>query len=150
MTNFSVGTVGGNAIKIDIDTRVNMLLFSKREIKAAMKMGGKVVQKEARRLISSRAVSAPDGLPGYDTGAMSKSIKVTVGSGGGYVKVMPYKTPAMGKDYYPAYLIYGTNRGIEKRADFMQVAFKNKQWMIRQAIRAAFLKSLRAVPVGKY
>ena len=106
MTNFSVGTVGGNAIKIDIDTRVNMLLFSKREIKAAMKMGGKVVQKEARRLISSRAVSAPDGLPGYDTGAMSKSIKVTVGSGGGYVKVMPYKTPAMGKDYYPAYLIY--------------------------------------------
>jgi hypothetical protein len=150
MTDFSTGTVHGGAISIKVDTRINLLLFSKREIKAAMKMGGKVVQKEARRLISSRAVSAPGGLPGYDTGAMSKSIKVTTGSGGGYVKVMPYKTPAMGKDYYPAYLVYGTKRGLKKRQDFMQVAFQSKQWMIRQAIRAAFLRSLRAAPVGKY
>lgn len=121
------------------------LWFDKKELKAAIRKGGVVVQKESRRLIASRAISGAGDFPGYDTGAMSRSIKVKVGAGGGYAKVSPHKTPEMGKDYYPAYLVYGTSRGIEKRKDFIVQALDNKRMQIRMAIRLSMIKAIRAV-----
>jgi hypothetical protein len=119
--------------------------FDKRELKAAIRKGGAVVQKEARRLVARRAISGAGDFPGYDSGAMSRSIKVKVGSGGGYAVVMPFRTTEMGKDFYPPYLIYGTSRGLKKRKDFMQQALINKQAQIRLAIRLSIFRAIKGI-----
>lgn len=131
------------------DVRINIegldrIIFNKREIKSAFVKGGAVVRKESRRLIASRAISVAGQFPGYDTGAMSRAIQVKPGSGGGYVKIMPYKTAEMGKDFYPAFLMVGTSRGLKPRKDFMVQALDNKQSEIRAAIRASLRNALQA------
>lgn len=129
-------------VKISIKPSITRLWFEKRELKAVIRKGGRVVQKEARRLIAHRAISKPDQFPGYDSGAMSKSIKVTVGSGGGYAKVMPHKTAAM-EDYYPAFLHYGTRRGLKPRKNYMTEALAKKQGAIKRAIRRALVGAIK-------
>jgi hypothetical protein len=113
------------------------LIFNKRELKAAIRRGGGIIRLEARRLIARRAISKAGEFPGYDSGAMSRSIKVKVGSGGGYAAVMPYKTAEMGEHFYPAFLEYGTKRGLAPRENFMEVALINKRTQIKASIRAA-------------
>jgi HK97 gp10 family phage protein len=117
------------------------IIFNKREIKAAIRKGGGEVRKEARRLIAKRAISGAGDFPGYVTGAMSRSIKVKVGSGGGYATVAPYKTTEM-KEFYPAFLNYGTSRGLEPRKNFMVAALVNKRSAIRSTISTALRKAL--------
>jgi hypothetical protein len=132
---------------LDVNIQVkgfNRLYFEKRELKAAIRLGGREVAKESRRLIANRAVSSPDDFPGYDTGAMSRAIKVKVGSGGLYAVVSPHKTAEMGGDYYPAYLIYGTKRGLEKRKDFVVSALESKRQMVRMLIRRSLVKAIRS------
>lgn len=92
-------------------------------------------------MIARRAISGAGELPGYDTGAMSRSIKVKTRNRGLYAVVSPHKTAAMGDDYYPAFLIYGTKRGLKKRMDFIHEAFLHKQLQIRLNIRNAVLKA---------
>lgn len=131
----------------DISIRVEGLdhiIFAKRELKAAIRKGGAEVRKEARRLIARRAISAAGEFPGYDSGAMSRSIKVKVGSGGGYAKVGPTLTAEMGEDFYPAFLFYGTRRGLKPRKNFMIQALDNKRAAIQAAIAASLAKSLSA------
>ena len=128
------------------------IIFKKAELKRAIRKGGAVVRSEARRLIAKRAISAPGQLPGSDTGVMKKSIKSNVGSEGGYVKVMPYLTDEMANNtrskktprghFYPAYLFYGTSRGLKPRKNFMIEALDNKQAQIRAEIRKSLAHAL--------
>ena len=130
---------------ININIKVegfDRIIFEKRELKKAIRRGGAVVRAEARRLIAHRAISAAGEFPGFDSGAMSRSIQVRVGAGGGYAKVMPFRTPEMKQDFYPAFLFYGTSRGLAPRKNFMVAALDNKQAMIRSAIAASLVKSL--------
>lgn len=121
------------------------IIFDKRELKAAIRKGGGIVRSEARRLIARRAVSAAGEIPGYDSGAMSRSIKIKVGTGGGYARIMPTKTAEMGGEFYPAFLAVGTRRGLRPRKDFMQVALDNKQFQVRAAIVLALQNALRVI-----
>ena len=129
-----------------IDPRITVdgfdrVIFQRRELKGALRKGGQIVRRKARRLIARLAVSEAGGFPGYDTGAMSRSIKIVLGSGGGYVRIAPYKTAEM-DEFYPAFLVHGTRRGIEPRKDFMQAALDNKQAECRAAIREALQRAL--------
>jgi hypothetical protein len=131
----------------DVNIRIegfDRILFKKTELKRAIRKGGGVVRQEARRLIARRAISAPGDFPGRDSGAMMRSIKVKVGSGGGYAKVMPYKTPEMGNDFYPAFLNYGTSNGLRPRKNFMVAALDSKQMQIRREISNALRRALVA------
>lgn len=123
---------------------VNRVIFNKREIRSAIRKGAAQVRQEARRLIARRAVSSAGDFPGFDSGAMSRAIKVRMGSGGGYAKIMPYKTAEMGKDFYPAFLEHGTSRGLKPRKNFMVAALDNKAPAIRAAISAALQDALQA------
>lgn len=120
------------------------IIFKKAELKRAIRFGGAVVRREARRLISRRAVSAAGEFPGRDSGAMMRSIRVKVGSGGGYAVVSPYKTAEMTGEFYPALLMSGTSHGLKPRKNFMKSALDNKQAVIRAAISASLAKSLVA------
>lgn len=125
-------------------TGIDRLKYDKAELKRAIRIGGAVVRQEARRLIARRAISGAGEFPGKDSGAMMRSIKVKTGSGGGYAKVMPYKTSEMGKDFYPAFLFYGTSRGLKPRKNFMTAALDNKQSEIRATIRRSLAHAVVA------
>lgn len=129
-------------IKIEYEG-FDRILFRKAELKRAIRQGGAVVRAEARRLIAKRAISGPGEFPGRDTGAMMRSIKVKIGSGGGYAKIGPYKTSEM-QDFYPAYLAVGTSRGLKPRKNFMTAALDNKGAAIRARIAQSLRNSLTA------
>ena len=113
--------------------------WDKKPLKKALREGAKIVQKESRRLIARRAISGP----GYDSGTLSRSIKVWVARSGMYARIQPKKTAEMKGDYYPAFLYYGTSRGLEKRANYMEEALKNQRNIIRQAIIRSLRDSLQ-------
>ena len=116
--------------------------FNRRELKQALRKGGAMVQRESRRLIAWRAVSRPGEFPGYASGLMSRSIKVKVGSGGGYVRIMPYKIPGM-KQFYPAFLEHGTSRGLKPRANFMEAAFESERGQIQAVITRSLERAIQ-------
>ena len=132
----------GDTVSIQVEG-FDRIIFNKREIRAAIRAGAREVQREARRLIARRAISQAGDFPGYDSGAMSRSIKIKMGTGGGYAKIMPYMTPQMSA-FYPAFLEYGTNRGLKPRRNFMVAALDNKRTAIHAAIAGALARSLEA------
>jgi hypothetical protein len=112
--------------------------FDKKQIRKVLRQQGAAVRKEARRLVSRRAISMPGQAPGRATGVLMRSIKVKVASGGFWAKVAPQKTSEM-KEFYPAYLYYGTKRGLAKRENYMTTALDTR----REAARAAIGDALR-------
>lgn len=124
-------------------TGFDRIIFNKRELKAAIRKGGNEVKREAQRLISRKSVSMAGDFPGLRTGVMKKSIKVKLGSGGGYAKVMPYKTSGM-KAFYPAFLNYGSSRGLKPRKNFMTAALDARRSQIQSAFSASLQNALKA------
>lgn len=112
--------------------------FDKRAIKKTLRQQGGEIRKLARRLVAWLAISGPGEMPGRDSGVLMRSIKVKVASGGFWAKVAPYKTSEM-KVFYPAFLFYGTSRGLEKRDNYMINALDQR----RVAAQAAIFNALR-------
>jgi len=117
--------------------------FDKRVMRRVLRSEGGKVRTAARRLVARRAISAPGDFPGRQTGALFRSIKAKVSSGGFWVKIMPFKTPEMGKDFYPAYLFYGTSRGVAARGNYMELALDQRRAPARAAIRAGLISALK-------
>jgi len=136
MTQFKTTT----SIKIEGFDRI---IFKKTELKKALRTGGRIVQKSSRKMISKRSVSKEGEFPGRVSGEMSRSIKIKFGSGGGWVRIQPTNTANMRK-YYPAFLIYGTKRGLKPRKNFMQSAMEQNQSIIKSGIFAALNNALVA------
>ncbi|WP_290164524.1 hypothetical protein [uncultured Parasutterella sp.] len=134
--------------------------FDKKVIKRRLRKVGRIIQKEARRLISRQAVSAPGDFPGTDTGVMSDSVKATVSRSGHSVWIRPTKTAEM-RDFYPAFVIYG-HRGpktdsqnqrskkrkgkkvAEPRKNFIEAAANNYAPRFAEAMEAAFDEGIKA------
>lgn len=125
--------------------------YDRKAMRKALAGGGRDVIKEARRIVSNRAISAPGGAPGEITGALKRSIGlVTKGSKGGWIKVGPKRTDEMVAKakktkwaFYPAFLFYGSSKtGLAKRSNFMIDALQNKREAVRSVIRAALKDSL--------
>lgn len=125
--------------------------YDRKAMSKALAGGGKDVIKEARRIVSSRAISAPGGNPGEISGALKRSIGVvTKGSKGGWIKVGPRRTKEMEAKakkakwaFYPAFLFYGSPKtGLAKRNNFMVDALQNKRDAVRSVIRSALKDSL--------
>lgn len=115
--------------------------FDKRKVRKALRQQGAVIRKKARKLVARRAISGAGANPGRDTGALMRSIKVKVSSGGFWVKVAPYRTDEMGDDFYPAFLYYGTPT-IKKRANYMGEALDSTRESAQRAILEALKDSL--------
>lgn len=116
--------------------------YDRRAMRKALREGGADVRKEARRLLSRRAVSAPGEMPGMETGMLKRAIGVVSrGSKGGWVKVGP--RTIKGSVFYPAFLFYGSPKtGLEKRGNFMSAALQNRRDAVRSRIQAALKDSL--------
>lgn len=81
--------------------------FDIKTLKKGLRKNGSLVAKEAKRLVSKKGVSEPGEYPGRQSGALRRSIKAKVSRPGYTVTVKPYKIPAMGEHFYPAYVYYG-------------------------------------------
>lgn len=83
--------------------------YDRKRMTAALRKGAAEVRKQARRLVSRKAISKPGEYPGLQSGALRRAIGiVSRGSRGGWVKVGVRSIP--GSVFYPAFLFYGTRR----------------------------------------
>lgn len=116
--------------------------FDKRKIRRALRSEGGKLRTAARRLVARRGISAPGEMPGRDTGALWRSIKVKVSSGGFWARVSPFKTNEMPM-FYPAVLYHGSKRrNIEARGNYMSDALDLRRTAAQAAIRSALQSAL--------
>jgi hypothetical protein len=127
-------------------------------IRKALMKGAQITRKEARRLVSRKAISGSGDFPGRDSGALFRSIKI-ISKGRNWVKVGPAKTAEMGEHFYPAFLSYGVTGKprrkdhkaqvkngtwrIAPRANYMTEALQIKRLEIQAIIREALFHSLK-------
>jgi len=128
--------------------------FDRKQIRKALRNEGRGVQKEARRLVARRAISAPGDFPGRVTGTLWRSIKSKVSRPGFLVRIAPQKTAEMGRDFYPAFLGYGVRPSpngkggssngwrIEPRDNYMVEALNRRRPVSEVALRAALQNAL--------
>lgn len=101
--------------------------FDKRQVRKGMREVGRDLQKEARKLVSRRAISSPGQNPGRRTGAMYRAIKYKVSRPGFLVRIAPQKTAEMGEDFYPAFLHHGSVKiNLKARNNFMVEALDRR------------------------
>lgn len=138
----SIGSIGA------ADLRVGLMFhktidYDRKPMRKALREGAGLVRKEARRIISRRAISAPGEFPGMQSGALKRAIGIVAkGSRGGWVKVGVRKTPEM-QDFYPAFLFYGSEKkGLAARGNFIVAALDAKREDVRQLVSAALRNAL--------
>lgn len=121
------------------------LFFHRKAMRQAMERVGKDVQLAARALVSRRATSRSGQYPGRQTGVLRRSIRYRVSRPGFMVIIQPEKTQEMGKDFYPAFLRYGSRkRNFSARRDYMEDALKKKRNEVRKVIRRALRDAIKA------
>ena len=90
--------------------------FDKKKIRKVLRKSGGIVQKEARQIVSRRAISSPGEYPGSDTGRLKRSIRLKVSRPGFLVSIAPRMISGMQR-FYPAFLHYGVKQGAARRKD---------------------------------
>lgn len=136
------GSIGAADVQVGLEFH-KTIDYDRRLMRRALVKGAGTVRKEARRMISRRAISAPGDMPGMQSGAMRRAVGiVSKGSKGGWVKVGVRKTAEM-KDFYPAFLFYGSAKtGLARRGNFVVAALDNKREAVRSQIRGDLKNAL--------
>lgn len=115
------------ALHVDGWDSYRRLDFDRKEVRKGFRRVGRLVQIAARKRI--RKGAALQDYPAGRRGTLARSITVKVSRPGFFVRVAPFKTPAMGKDFYPAYLFYGVT-GKPRRRDRRSQA-KDGKWRVK-------------------
>lgn len=139
----SGNALGGLQLEVGLDFH-KVIDYDRKKMRAALVRGAGTVRKEARRLLSRRAVSRPGEMPGRKSGGLWRAIGVvSKGSKGGWLKVGPKSI--RGRTFYPAFLFYGSKKtGLEPRGNYMEEALQNKATSVRAEAREALRGALIA------
>lgn len=148
-------------VSVRVEPGFRTIDYDAKRIKAALRSVGQDVRKEARRLISKKAVSVAGGFPGKDSGEMQRSIRAHVSKSGFSVAVYPTKTARM-PAFYPAFVVYGhrgpgteteterrrhKQRAGEKvakpRANFIFAAAEKKESAFKAAMEEALFEAIK-------
>lgn len=137
------GSLGGLEVAVGLDYH-KVIDYDRKAMRRALGGGAAKVIKESRRLVARKAISGAGDYPGVDSGILRKAIGiVSRGSRGGWIKVGVRKTKAMGKDFYPAFLFYGSPKtGLAKRGNYIATALAAKRDTVRAEIRSALQNAL--------
>lgn len=138
----SSGSLGGVEVRVGLEFH-KTIDYDRKAMRKALREGAAQVRKEARRIVSRRAISLAGQFPGMQTGTLKRAIGiVSKGSKGGWIKIGVRKSKEM-TDFYPAFLFYGsTKTGLAKRGNFMTAALEAKRETVRGNIREALKHSL--------
>ena len=139
---FNSAAKGGIELSVGLEFH-KVIDYDRKALRKALREGAAQVRKEARRIVSRRAISLAGEDPGLRTGALRRAIGIVgKGSKGGWIKIGVRKSKEM-KDFYPAFLFYGSpSTGLAKRANFMETALGNKREAVRAQVRAALRNAL--------
>lgn len=145
------------ALHVDGWDSYRRLDFDRKEVRKGFRRVGRLVQIAARKRI--RKGAALQDYPAGRRGTLARSISAKVSRSGFFVRVAPFKTPAMGEDFYPAYLFYGVtgkprrkNRDaqvkngkwrIKPRGNYMTDALEEQAGNIRSVLSAALAQALK-------
>lgn len=138
----SAGSFGGFDVRVGLEFH-KTIDYDRKAMRKALREGAAQVRKEARRIVSRRAISAAGDFPGLQTGALKRAIGiVSKGSKGGWIKVGVKKSKEM-TDFYPAFLFYGSAKiNLARRGNFITAALAAKRESVRGQIRDALQHSL--------
>lgn len=138
----SLGSIGVGELAVGLEFH-KTIDYDRKVMRRSLSKGAGIVRKEARRIISRRSISAPGEMPGMQSGALRRAVGiVSKGSKGGWVKVGVRKTIEM-KDFYPAFLFYGSSKtGLAKRGNFIVAALQTKREAVRSQIRGDLKNAL--------
>lgn len=133
--------LGGFQLEVGL-TGHKIIDYDRKAMRKALVRGAAEVRKEARRIVSRRAISKPGEFPGLQTGALKRAIGiVSKGSKGGWVKIGVKSIK--GSIFYPAFLFYGSPKtNLAKRGNFMISALETKKQTVRTEIRDALKNAL--------
>lgn len=126
---------------------IRLMQFKRGPMRRAFRTAGREVARSAKQKISKSGGA----YPGKRTGRMSRSLSVKIGSKGLYAKVrhlMPEPPSKWKKDprdqgFYPAFLHYGTSRGLRSRGNWIADALRDRETDIRMRLRAALTEALK-------
>jgi len=130
-------------VRVDVGLQFHKIIdYDRKAMRRALSRGAADVRKEARRLLSRRAISAPGEMPGMVTGDLRRAIGiVSRGTKGGWVKIAPRSIE--GSKFYPAFLFYGSRkRNIAPRGNYMAEALQRRRESVRSMIQSALRDSL--------
>lgn len=124
--------------------------FNRSAIRRALRLEINEVRNVARELVAGASPSRPGEFPAQRSGVLKRAIKSKVLRSGLAAVARPEKTPRMGKDYYPAFLIHGVkkrrdkalNPGLQPRADPMVAALARRSAAATEALRLALQNAL--------
>lgn len=121
--------------------------FDRRKVRAAIRKAGRLVEHRARMNLA--LAGGAGNYPHKRTGVLRDSIQTKVSRPGFLVRIMPQRIAGM-KDYYPAYLHYGTKgsgRGrkatIAPRGNYIADALEDEADRVRQVLSAGFAAALK-------
>ncbi|MGO3713559.1 hypothetical protein [Alcaligenes aquatilis] len=128
---------------------ISQMLFKRGPMRKAFRDAGRMVAKASRKKIARRGNGG--GYPNRQTGRMAKSLSVKLGSKGLYAKVqhqMPAPASKWNADprkqgFYPAFLHYGTNRGLRSRGNWIADALAEQEGAVMQRLRASLNEALK-------
>lgn len=145
--------------------------FDKKQVRAAMKKLGGLLTRDAKKLVSIRAISgrgkkrryqgsAPGEFPRKLSGKLSKTIKYKVSKPGFLVRAMPKPEGLTGK-FYPAFLHYGVTGKprrqdhkaqdkdgswrIAPRKNYMAEALRRNEGTIKTTLHKALINALKII-----
>lgn len=124
--------------------------FNRSAIRKALRLEINQVRDAARGMVAGSSPSAAGEFPGKRTGTLRRAIKSKVLRSGFAAVARPEKTPKMGKDYYPAFLLHGVkkrrdkplNPGLLPRKDYMVEALDRRSAAATDAIRDALQNAM--------
>lgn len=104
---------------------------------------GKLIRRDARRLVARAAVSKAGEYPGKDSGTLAKTISFKkFRSGLGVYITHKMKS---GQYRYPFALVNGSaETGLEPRADYIADTFESRKVYVQAMLRSSLRKSIRA------
>lgn len=135
--------------KFDKELELKRTDFDPKPFRPKLREIGKVIRKSARKKVNTLAVSLPGAYPGKDTGKLRKAIKYKLFRSG-YGVVIFQDKPDPAKEFYPAFLRYGTKRRkrggvLEKRKDYVADAMFEHETKSMQLVLAGLEDSLKGI-----
>ena len=124
--------------------------FDRSAVRKALRLEINQVRDASRALVSGASPSTAGEYPGKRSGILRRAIKSKVMRSGFAAVTRPEKTPKMGKDYYPAFLLHGVKQrrgqalspGLEPRKDYMVDALERRSAAATEALREALQLAL--------
>ncbi|QDQ87697.1 hypothetical protein FMZ60_08905 [Alcaligenaceae bacterium SJ-26] len=118
-------------LEVEGFNKIPTQMFKRAPLRRAFRQSGQVVAKAARKKIAARVATSD--YPARQTGRLLKSLKVKVSRSGLLTKVYHEKRQDQ-KDFYAAYLHYGTSRGLRPRDNWIADALAAKEFEVRNTL----------------